>query len=121
MKAGTLVAILGKRLHVAPDGWEAYVLTMTLGDVDSGEAPCWTESGRKAEQRAGRRIRGRGRRARRSSLRDIVARSTNCEHHPLMNDEPALRCPRRHHRHHHRPAERLPRRLEIVFHRIDGR
>ena len=38
MKAGTLVAILGKRLGVAPAGWEAYVPDhMTLGDVDSAE------------------------------------------------------------------------------------
>ena len=36
MKAGTLVAILGKQLGVAPPGWEAYVPDhMTLGDVDS--------------------------------------------------------------------------------------
>ena len=35
MKAETLVAILGKRLGVAPAGWEAFVPDhMTLGDVD---------------------------------------------------------------------------------------
>ena len=35
MKAGTLLAILGKRLGVAPAGWEAYLPDhMTLGDVD---------------------------------------------------------------------------------------
>jgi uncharacterized HhH-GPD family protein len=56
MKAGTLVAILGKRLHVAPDGWEAYVPDhMTLGDVDSEEMLHRYQDGkraRKAEQRA---------------------------------------------------------------------
>src|SRR5258706_5978493 len=36
MKAGTLMAILGKRLGVAPAGWEAFAPGhMTLGDVDS--------------------------------------------------------------------------------------
>lgn len=39
MKAGTLVAILGKQLRVAPAGWEAFVPDhMTLGDVDGPEA-----------------------------------------------------------------------------------
>ena len=56
MKAGTLVAILGKRLHVAPAGWEAYVPNhMTLGDVDSAEMLHRYQDGkraRKAEQRA---------------------------------------------------------------------
>ncbi len=56
MKAGTLVAILGKRLGVAPAGWEAYVPDhMTLGDVDSPESlreyQTW-KGARKAEQRA---------------------------------------------------------------------
>jgi uncharacterized HhH-GPD family protein len=39
MKAGTLVAILGKQLGVAPAGWEAFVPDhMTLGDVDGPDA-----------------------------------------------------------------------------------
>jgi hypothetical protein len=39
MKAGTLVAILGKQLGVAPAGWEAFLPDhMTLGDVDGSEA-----------------------------------------------------------------------------------
>ena len=39
MKAETLVAILGKQLHQAPDGWEAFVPDhMTLGDVDGPES-----------------------------------------------------------------------------------
>jgi uncharacterized HhH-GPD family protein len=39
MKAGTLVAILGKRLGVTPDGWQSHVPDhMTLGDVDGPES-----------------------------------------------------------------------------------
>jgi uncharacterized HhH-GPD family protein len=39
MKAGTLVAILGKRLGLAPVGWEALLPDhMTLGDVDGPES-----------------------------------------------------------------------------------
>lgn len=39
MKAGTLVAVLGKRLGVRPPGWEdAAPKHPTLGDVDSPEA-----------------------------------------------------------------------------------
>ena len=61
MKAGTLVAILGKRLGVQPAGWEAYAPHhMTLGDVDSAEALATYQTGKrayKAEQRAqGKRV-----------------------------------------------------------------
>ena len=56
MKAGTLVAILGKRLGVAPAGWERYAPDhMTLGDVDSAETLRRYQDGKrawKAEQRA---------------------------------------------------------------------
>jgi uncharacterized HhH-GPD family protein len=56
MKAGTLVAILGKRLGVQPTGWEAYAPRhMTLGDVDSAESLAAYQAGKrayKAEQRA---------------------------------------------------------------------
>jgi uncharacterized HhH-GPD family protein len=56
MKAGTLVAILGKRLHVAPAGWEQFAPDhMTLGDVDSAESLRRYQDGKrawKAEQRA---------------------------------------------------------------------
>ena len=56
MKAGTLLAILGKRLGVAPAGWEAFVPDhMTLADVDSAEALSRYQSWKgawKAEQRA---------------------------------------------------------------------
>ena len=61
MKAGTLMAILGKQLGIAPAGWEAYAPThMTLGDVDSAEALATYQAGKrayKAEQRAlGKRV-----------------------------------------------------------------
>ena len=56
MKAGTLVAILGKRLSVAPAGWQDYAPHhMTLGDVDSAEKLATYQAGKrawKAEQRA---------------------------------------------------------------------
>ena len=56
MKAGTLVAILGKQLGVTPAGWEAFVPDhMTLGDVDSPESlrryQDW-KKGMKAEAKA---------------------------------------------------------------------
>jgi uncharacterized HhH-GPD family protein len=61
MKAGTLVAILGKRLGIAPAGWEAFAPKhMTLGDVDSAETLATYQAGKrafKAEQRAqGKRV-----------------------------------------------------------------
>ena len=61
MKAGTLVAILGKRLGVTPAGWEAYAPDhMTLGDVDSPETLATYQAGKrayKAEMRAqGKRV-----------------------------------------------------------------
>ena len=56
MKAGTLVAILGKQLGVRPSGWETYAPEhMTLGDVDSAESLAAYQAGKrayKAEQRA---------------------------------------------------------------------
>jgi uncharacterized HhH-GPD family protein len=56
MKAETLLAILGKRLGVAPAGWEKFVPDhMTLADVDGPEALSKYQAGKrawKAEQRA---------------------------------------------------------------------
>jgi uncharacterized HhH-GPD family protein len=56
MKAGTLLAILGKRLGLAPAGWEAYAPDhMTLADVDGPDALRRYQAGKralKAEQRA---------------------------------------------------------------------
>lgn len=49
MKVGTLVAILGKRLHVAPAGWEQFAPDhMTLGDVDSEESLHRYQDGKRA-------------------------------------------------------------------------
>jgi uncharacterized HhH-GPD family protein len=61
MKAGTVTAILGKQLGVAPPGWEAFAPHhMTLGDVDSAETLATYQAGkraRKAELRAqGKRV-----------------------------------------------------------------
>ena len=49
MKAETLLAILGKRLGVAPAGWEAFVPGhMTLADVDGPEALSRYQAGKRA-------------------------------------------------------------------------
>jgi len=61
MKARTILAVLGKRLGVAPAGWERYRPDhMTLGDVDSAETLRRYQDGKrawKAEQRAeGKRV-----------------------------------------------------------------
>jgi uncharacterized HhH-GPD family protein len=59
MKAGTLVAILGKRLGVAPSGWEAFAPRhMTLGDVDSQEALARYQAGKRAFKAAQRAAAG---------------------------------------------------------------
>ena len=56
MKAGTIVALLGKRYGIRPAGWEAVIPDHpTLGDVDSAEALAEYQAGkraRKAELRA---------------------------------------------------------------------
>ena len=61
MKAGTVTAILGKQLGVAPAGWEQFAPDhMTLGDVDSAETLATYQAGKrakKAEMRAqGKRV-----------------------------------------------------------------
>ena len=61
MKAGTIVAILGKQLGVTPAGWESFAPHhMTLGDVDSPESLATYQAGKrafKADQRAqGKRV-----------------------------------------------------------------
>ena len=61
MKAGTVTAILGKQLGVAPAGWKQYAPDhMTLGDVDSAETLATYQAGKrakKAEMRAqGKRV-----------------------------------------------------------------
>jgi uncharacterized HhH-GPD family protein len=56
MKAGTIVALLGKRYGIKPAGWDEVVPSHpTLGDVDSAEALAEYQAGkraRKAEARA---------------------------------------------------------------------
>ena len=56
MKAGTIVALLGKRYGIRPAGWEQVIPDHpTLGDVDSAEALAEYQAGkraRKAELRA---------------------------------------------------------------------
>jgi uncharacterized HhH-GPD family protein len=56
MKAGTIVALLGKRFGIRPAGWDEVVPSHpTLGDVDSPEALAEYQAGkraRKAELRA---------------------------------------------------------------------
>jgi uncharacterized HhH-GPD family protein len=56
MKAGTIVALLGKRYGIKPAGWDEVVPDHpTLGDVDSAEALAEYQAGkraRKAEARA---------------------------------------------------------------------
>src|SRR5436190_13063694 len=56
MKAGTIVALLGKRYGITPAGWEGVIPDHpTLGDVDSAEALAEYQAGkraRKAELRA---------------------------------------------------------------------
>jgi uncharacterized HhH-GPD family protein len=60
MKAGTLVAILGKQLGRAPAGWEAFVPDhMTLGDVDGPEA-LRRYQGWKREMKAAKRAEAEG-------------------------------------------------------------
>ncbi len=51
MKAGTLIAILGKRLGVRPPGWEEVAPRHpTLGDVDSAEALAEYQAGKRARK-----------------------------------------------------------------------
>ena len=61
MKAGTLIAILGKRLGVRPTGWEAFAPThMTLGDVDSPETLKRYQDGKRAYKAAMREAQAAG-------------------------------------------------------------
>ena len=55
MKARSIIAILGRRLGVAPAGWEAVAPTYpTLGDVDSPEALAAYQAGKRAAKAARR-------------------------------------------------------------------
>ena len=51
MKAGTIVALLGKRYGIRPAGWEAVIPDHpTLGDVDSAEALAEYQAGKRARK-----------------------------------------------------------------------
>ena len=53
MKAGTIIAVLGKRLGVRPPGWERVAPDHpTLGDVDSPEALAMYQAGKRAHKAA---------------------------------------------------------------------
>jgi uncharacterized HhH-GPD family protein len=61
MKAGTLVAVLGKLLGVAPAGWEAHVPDhMTLGDVTGPERLREYQGWKKGMKAAAREAAGKG-------------------------------------------------------------
>ena len=55
MKAGTIVALLGKRYGIKPAGWDEVVpKTPTLGDVDSPEALAEYQAGKRERKAAAR-------------------------------------------------------------------
>jgi uncharacterized HhH-GPD family protein len=59
MKAGTIVALLGKRFGIKPAGWDAFVPDHpTLGDVDSAEALAEYQAGKRARKAAARAAAG---------------------------------------------------------------
>jgi uncharacterized HhH-GPD family protein len=59
MKAGTIVALLGKRYGIKPEGWDAVVPDHpTLGDVDSAEALAEYQAGKRARKAAARAAAG---------------------------------------------------------------
>jgi uncharacterized HhH-GPD family protein len=61
MKAGTIVALLGKRYGIRPAGWDEVVpTTPTLGDVDSPEALAEYQAGKRARKAAARAAEGNG-------------------------------------------------------------
>ncbi len=61
MKAKTIIAVLGRRLGVAPAGWEEVAPThMTLGDVDSPETLQQYQAGKRAYKAAMREAEASG-------------------------------------------------------------
>ena len=61
MKAGTIVALLGKRYGIKPAGWDEVVpKTPTLGDVDSAEALAEYQAGKRERKAAARAAADRG-------------------------------------------------------------
>jgi uncharacterized HhH-GPD family protein len=61
MKAGTIVALLGKRFGIKPAGWDEVVPSgPTLGDVDSAEALAEYQAGKRARKAEARAAAGKG-------------------------------------------------------------
>jgi uncharacterized HhH-GPD family protein len=61
MKAGTIVALLGKRYGIKPAGWDEVVpKTPTLGDVDSPEALAEYQAGKRERKAAARAAADKG-------------------------------------------------------------
>ena len=61
MKAGTIVALLGKRYGIKPAGWHEVVpKTPTLGDVDSAEALADYQAGKRERKAAARAAADKG-------------------------------------------------------------
>jgi len=61
MKAGTIVALLGKRYGIKPAGWDEVVpKTPTLGDVDSAEALAEYQAGKRERKAAARAAADKG-------------------------------------------------------------
>jgi uncharacterized HhH-GPD family protein len=61
MKAGTIVALLGKRYGIKPAGWDEVVPDHpTLGDVDSPEALADYQAGKRARKAEARAAGGKG-------------------------------------------------------------
>ena len=61
MKAGTILALLGKRYGIKPAGWDEVVpMTPTLGDVDSPEALAEYQAGKRARKAEARAAAGKG-------------------------------------------------------------
>ena len=60
-KAGTIVALLGKRYGIKPAGWDEVVpKTPTLGDVDSAEALAEYQAGKRERKAAARAAADKG-------------------------------------------------------------
>jgi uncharacterized HhH-GPD family protein len=61
MKAGTILALLGKRYGIKPAGWDEVVPSHpTLGDVDSAEALAAYQAGKRERKAAARAAAGKG-------------------------------------------------------------
>ena len=61
MKAGTIVALLGKRYGIKPAGWDEVIpKTPTLGDVDSAEALAEYQAGKRERKAAARAAADKG-------------------------------------------------------------